>query len=98
MDLEQFVLAHEPAIRLGFFVGVFAIVALWDGGMAAVLASEDPLIRYVLQMDAAARAAARPYPSRGARRNARAGARGSNPRRTPQTTGLRTVPCRRGHP
>ena len=30
MDLEQFVLAHEPAIRLGFFVGVFAIVALWE--------------------------------------------------------------------
>ena len=30
MDLEQFVLAHQPAIRLGFFVGVFAIVALWE--------------------------------------------------------------------
>lgn len=30
MDLEQFVLAHEPVIRLGFFVGVFAIVALWE--------------------------------------------------------------------
>ncbi len=30
MDLEKFVLAHEPAIRLGFFVGVFAIVALWE--------------------------------------------------------------------
>jgi hypothetical protein len=30
MDLEQFVLAHEPAIRLGFFGGVFAIVALWE--------------------------------------------------------------------
>ena len=30
MDLEPFVLAHEPAIRLGFFVGVFAIVALWE--------------------------------------------------------------------
>lgn len=29
MDLEQIVLAHEPAIRLGFFVGVFAIVAVW---------------------------------------------------------------------
>ena len=26
MDFEQFVLAHEPAIRLGFFVGVFALV------------------------------------------------------------------------
>ena len=30
MDLEPFVLAHEPAIRLSFFVGVFAIVALWE--------------------------------------------------------------------
>ena len=30
MDFEQFVLTHEPAIRLGFFVGVFAIVALWE--------------------------------------------------------------------
>ena len=25
-----FVLAHEPAIRLGFFVGVFTLVALWE--------------------------------------------------------------------
>ena len=30
MDLEQFVLAHEPAIRLSFFLGVFALVALWE--------------------------------------------------------------------
>ena len=30
MGFEQFVLAHEPAIRLGFFVGVFALVALWE--------------------------------------------------------------------
>ena len=30
MDLQQFVLAHEPAIRVGAFVGVFAIVALWE--------------------------------------------------------------------
>lgn len=30
MALEQFVAAHEPAIRLGFFVGVFAAVALWE--------------------------------------------------------------------
>ncbi len=30
MDFEQFVLAHEPAIRLSFFVGVFAAVALWE--------------------------------------------------------------------
>jgi hypothetical protein len=30
LDLEQFVLAHEAAIRLGFFVGVLAIVARWE--------------------------------------------------------------------
>ena len=30
MNFEQFVLANEPAIRLGFFLGVFAIVALWE--------------------------------------------------------------------
>ena len=30
MDLEQSFLTHEAAIRLGFFVGVFAIVARWE--------------------------------------------------------------------
>ncbi len=30
MNFAQFMLAHEPAIRLGFFLGVFAIVALWE--------------------------------------------------------------------
>ena len=30
MQFEQFVLAHEPAIRLGFFVGVFSLVAIWE--------------------------------------------------------------------
>ena len=35
MDFEQFVLAHEPAIRLSFFLGVFAAVALWDQVAAA---------------------------------------------------------------
>ncbi|MBE0475152.1 sterol desaturase family protein [Rhodoferax sp.] len=30
MEFEQFVMAHEPAIRMGFFVGVFALVALWE--------------------------------------------------------------------
>ena len=30
MDFEQFVLAHEPAIRLSFFLGVFALMALWE--------------------------------------------------------------------
>ena len=31
MELEQFVLAHEPAIRLSFFLGAFALVALCEG-------------------------------------------------------------------
>jgi sterol desaturase/sphingolipid hydroxylase (fatty acid hydroxylase superfamily) len=30
MDFERFVLAHEPAIRLSFFLGVFALVGLWE--------------------------------------------------------------------
>ena len=30
MEFEQLVLAHEPAIRLGFFLGSFALVALWE--------------------------------------------------------------------
>jgi len=30
MQWEQFVLAHEPTIRLGFFVGVFAVVGVWE--------------------------------------------------------------------
>jgi sterol desaturase/sphingolipid hydroxylase (fatty acid hydroxylase superfamily) len=30
MEFEQFVMAHEPAIRMGFFAGVFALVALWE--------------------------------------------------------------------
>ncbi len=30
MQFEQFVLAYEPAIRLGFFVGIFSLVALWE--------------------------------------------------------------------
>jgi sterol desaturase/sphingolipid hydroxylase (fatty acid hydroxylase superfamily) len=30
MSLEQFVLANEPALRLGFFLGVFAAIGLWE--------------------------------------------------------------------
>jgi sterol desaturase/sphingolipid hydroxylase (fatty acid hydroxylase superfamily) len=30
MEFEQFVMAHEPAIRIGFFVAIFALVALWE--------------------------------------------------------------------
>ena len=30
MNFEQLILAYEPQIRLGFFVGVFVIVALWE--------------------------------------------------------------------
>jgi sterol desaturase/sphingolipid hydroxylase (fatty acid hydroxylase superfamily) len=30
VNFEHFVLANEPAIRLGFFLGVFTLVALWE--------------------------------------------------------------------
>lgn len=30
MNFEEFVLGHEPAIRLSFFLGIFALVALWE--------------------------------------------------------------------
>ena len=30
MDTTQWVMAHEATIRVGFFVGVFALVALWE--------------------------------------------------------------------
>jgi sterol desaturase/sphingolipid hydroxylase (fatty acid hydroxylase superfamily) len=30
MNFEQSLLANEPVIRLGFFLGVFAVVALWE--------------------------------------------------------------------
>ena len=28
--MSDYILAHEPAIRLGFFLGVFALMALWE--------------------------------------------------------------------
>jgi sterol desaturase/sphingolipid hydroxylase (fatty acid hydroxylase superfamily) len=30
MDLEPFILANEPIIRLAFFLGVFAVIGLWE--------------------------------------------------------------------
>ena len=30
MNFEHFVLINEPVIRMGFFFGVFALVALWE--------------------------------------------------------------------
>lgn len=30
MEFEQFVLSNEPVIRIGFFVGVFALIAAWE--------------------------------------------------------------------
>lgn len=30
MNFEKFVLDHEPIIRIGFFVGVFALIGLWE--------------------------------------------------------------------
>jgi hypothetical protein len=41
----------DPAVRK----------ALWDGGQAAILASDDPLIRFVLATDPTARAARKAY-------------------------------------
>jgi hypothetical protein len=41
----------DPAVRKG----------LWDGGLAAVQASHDPLIRFVLDTDAASRAVRKQY-------------------------------------
>jgi hypothetical protein len=38
--------------------------ALWDGGQAAIKASNDPLIRYVLATDAASRAVRKQYEER----------------------------------
>lgn len=30
MDIDNWIMTHEPGIRLGFFFGVFALVALWE--------------------------------------------------------------------
>ncbi len=30
MDIDTWIMSHEPGIRLGFFFGVFALVALWE--------------------------------------------------------------------
>lgn len=30
MNFEQFVLDNEPAIRLGFFLGIFAVIGIWE--------------------------------------------------------------------
>ncbi|HSJ79858.1 MAG TPA: sterol desaturase family protein [Thiobacillus sp.] len=30
MNFEQFIQAHEPAIRLGFFLGTFVVIGLWE--------------------------------------------------------------------
>jgi sterol desaturase/sphingolipid hydroxylase (fatty acid hydroxylase superfamily) len=30
MAFEQFVLSHEPAVRLGFFLAIFALMGLWE--------------------------------------------------------------------
>ena len=38
MDLDQWIVSHEPGIRLGFFFGILALIALWE-----VLAPRRPL-------------------------------------------------------
>jgi hypothetical protein len=30
MDINEFILTYEVAIRLGFFFGIFAIMAVWE--------------------------------------------------------------------
>lgn len=30
MDIDEFVIAHEPAIRLGFFFGVLGLMSVWE--------------------------------------------------------------------
>ncbi len=30
MNIEQFILANEPVIRLGFFLGIFAVIGIWE--------------------------------------------------------------------
>jgi sterol desaturase/sphingolipid hydroxylase (fatty acid hydroxylase superfamily) len=30
LDLDTWIMSHEPGIRLGFFFGVFALIALWE--------------------------------------------------------------------
>jgi sterol desaturase/sphingolipid hydroxylase (fatty acid hydroxylase superfamily) len=30
MNIEQFILANEPLIRLGFFLGIFAVIGTWE--------------------------------------------------------------------
>jgi hypothetical protein len=30
MDIEAFILAYEPALRLASFIAIFAVVGLWE--------------------------------------------------------------------
>jgi hypothetical protein len=30
MSLTELIMAYEPGIRLGFFFGVFAVMAVWE--------------------------------------------------------------------
>ena len=30
MNFEQLLLANEPAVRLGFFLGMFALIGIWE--------------------------------------------------------------------
>ncbi|HTY93038.1 MAG TPA: S46 family peptidase [Steroidobacteraceae bacterium] len=65
-DVRTFLVKDSPetlAARLaGSRLGDAAIrKALWDGGLAAVTASDDPMIRFVLATDATSRAVRRQY-------------------------------------
>ena len=30
MSFDEFIMQNEPAIRLGFFIGIFVLMALWE--------------------------------------------------------------------
>jgi len=46
MDFEQFIVAHEAAIRLGFFVGIFALVALWEAAAPRRMPTVSKALRW----------------------------------------------------
>lgn len=46
MTLNEFILTNEMAIRLGFFVGVFALVALWEVAAPKRMPTVSRLVRW----------------------------------------------------
>ena len=46
MSFEYFILSHEPAIRLGFFLGIFTAIALWEALAPARALTVSKLLRW----------------------------------------------------